>query len=183
MKKLAVVLLVISIVSCTKISKTVQIDNPTINKISVKIDKDLLIDIAPKEVKEIFLESGKHKISINDSVYIVYIDSRNDYLLNPSFSNYILTQTTYQSTNNADKPFHDAYQKLKESNPELNKIPYDTIEVKGYTIAGNFLKTNELLIEKIWDYSVNQTQPNVIKSKKIGDEIVKIYREDDFNLE
>lgn len=182
MKKISYLLIVILLasLSCTKSSKIVQVDNPTEQAISFVVDKEDPITIEPNETKEVILLSGSHNITINDKNFKIYIDSKKDYLLNPSFSNYVLSQTMYHTDNPKDKAVIEMYKKMKESNPELDKIPFGKIEINEMSISGNLKTTREFLIEKIWDFSVNQPLPKQMKSKKVGDDIVKIYRESDY---
>jgi len=177
---LVVLTLMIMISACSKTTQIIVIDNPTDQKINVLIDQEKSFELNPFETKEILLLSGNHKMTINEKTEKLKILSGNEYLLNPTLSNYILRQVTYASSKPEDKFLQDVYSQLKENNPELEKIPYDTIEIRGFEIEGNLIKTNDLLIKKIWDFSVNKPLPKQMKSVKKGDDIVKIYREEDF---
>lgn len=182
MKKLIYFISIVAIFfsACTKSSKIILIDNPTDKSINFTIGKEDPIEIKANETKELIVLSGTNKIKIGNVEHKFVIDSRKDYMLNPSLSNYILVQTMYTTDNPKDKALIDTYLKLKQNNPELEKIPHNTIEIKGLEVSGNIKKTNDLLIEKIWEFGVNQTLPKQMKSKKIGDDIVKIYRETEY---
>jgi len=177
LQKITVLLLVAGMFSCSDTRYKVLIDNPGTEKITVTIDKEVIV-LDVHESNEILLAFGDHTMKFRDSVSHFNVSKdlsfdRINLLINPTRSGYVLRQLNYSKDS-------------KKLYPAKDIIPYDTIQLMDVaTISGNYKKTNSQFIYDLYDYGIHEQFPANKEATDFRDErkFVKIYREKDFLID
>lgn len=165
------ILLLLSIValfsSCSE-KKTLVIDNPTRKPIEVKFEEGLERTVAAKSQERIVITKPSSTVYLNgEKVGEITFDSDNEYILNPTLSNYYIEEIAYGGS------IHSSPKGNKNDITE-QEIKFDDIPYKGYV-----RKDNSLLIANVWKYGVDDDLPSV-KQDQSPSIKRKIYREIDF---
>lgn len=169
--KLWLFLVVITFFSCFNKTKPVIVDNPTKNDILIVLDSKDTIKLSANEKKEIPIKYGKRKISVNgEDLGEIELKNKNNYILNPTRSNYYGKDILYFSSKRAE----EEYKRYSKN---------DTIIVGGTVFKGRFKKyLGDLLIVNDFDYGLDE-QPEDFMAFTGGRSKItrldKLYREKD----
>ncbi len=169
--QLLLFLVLITLFSCMNVTKPVVVDNPTDSEVLIVLDSKDTIKLQANEKKEIPVKYGKRKISVNgEDLGVIELKNKNDYVLNPTRSNYYKKTILYFSSNRAE----EEYKKYSKD---------DTIIVEGMVFKGRFKKYHgDLLIVNDFDYGLDE-QPDDFMAFTGGRSTItrlyKLYREKD----
>ena len=153
--------------SCTQ-KKTLIIDNPTRKVIEVSFEEGLKRTIEAKGQERIVITQPTTTVYLNgNKVGDITFDSDNEYLLNPTLTNYYIEEVTYGGS------MHSTPKGTKNDIVET-QLQFDDVPFTGYV-----RKDNSLLISKMWKYGVDDDLPSP-KRNKTPSIKRKIYREIDF---
>jgi hypothetical protein len=171
----------------------ISIDNPTSMGIHLKID-DKIYNIEPNELIYCKIKSGNHVLNYSGKNHEIFFDKEKQYMLNPTQCNYVIEEVIFgESKIGMTLEDHDLINRQRNKMDGLDRMLIDTISIsinKDTTISlvGLYRKTNELVIEKIWNYDIKQDIPDqiTVETNEIqqlaGPQAgrIKIFREADF---
>lgn len=153
--------------SCTQ-KKTLIIDNPTRKTIEVSFEEGLKRSIEPKSQERIVITQSTTTVYLNGKkVGDITFDSDNEYLLNPTLTNYYIEEVAYGGS------MHSTPKGTKNDILET-QLKFDDVPFKGYV-----RKDKSLLIANVWRYGIDDDLP-LIKENQTPSIKRKIYREVDF---
>ncbi len=153
--------------SCTQ-KKTLIIDNPTRKPIEVKFEEGHERTVAAKSQERIVITQASTTVYLNgEKVGDVTFDSEDEYLLNPTLSNYYIEEVAYGGG------MHSTAKGTKNDIVQT-KLMFDDIPFEGYV-----RKDNSLLITNVWKYGVDDDLPS-LKDNQTPSVKRKLYREVDF---
>ncbi|MEO0338703.1 MAG: hypothetical protein AAF242_05765 [Bacteroidota bacterium] len=140
--------------ACQPVSKTITIDNPSQEKITIVLDDNETIELAAQEAKRVMTKFGKRDISINGGeTETIHLKADSDYLLNPTKSTYFVENIYYFFSQSA-----------RESHMRYNK---DTIHIGNVALNGEFRRIeNQLLIPKAWTFGPTEDPKQMVKMRK-----------------
>lgn len=146
----------ILLISCDPAPKLITIDNPTDQSVTVKFEQMEAITIQPNETKKINFIHKTEKISVNNGEPVeIKFDPKKEYLINPTKSEYYIWKVPYFLAVTGEK----AYQK---------QYGEPTTEIDGIIIPGDFtVLPKSLVIEKQWDYAIDQDPKPKLKFESI----------------
>jgi hypothetical protein len=179
LKNIFGLLFIVSLLSsCSDTRYKVLIDNPTAKKISVTIDKEVIV-VDSLQSNEILLAFGDHTMKFGDSVFHFSVSQdlshdRINLLINPTGSGYVLRQLNYRKNAPGLKA---------EPGSSRDLIPYDTIQLMDVAfVSGNYKKIASQFIYDLYDYGIDEQFPAEKEATDFREErkFVKIYREKDF---
>jgi len=159
-----VLLSILSVVLFTSCDDTVHltIDNPTEFSIEVVIDT-LKYAVPPKDVVRLEIPKGEHQLTLENDSIIKYNFTDEAYMINPSLSEYLLSDEYY-----GPEMYKDSYTS-KLTNKEVSFI--------GMTMEGNYKVISDVINEVTWDYGPRESIPKRIKidEDKSYTSLVKAY--------
>jgi len=171
MEKLLWAISLLLLTSCQP-NKEVVIDNPSDEKITIKLDDTEVINLEPWETKIANLKFGKRQISVNDQPNEeIYLDKAHDYLLNPNKETYYIEKAKYFASKRHEKEY------LENHYPEKS-------EVEGIEVSGEYIKIeNQMLIKKIWQFGLEKDKTSYVqlssRASKGYRTVTKIHRKKD----
>lgn len=167
MRILTLLIFTALISSCTQ-KKTLIIDNPSRKAIEVSFEEGLERTVDAKGQERIVITQASTTVYLNgDKVGDITFGDDDEYLLNPTLSNYYIEQVAYGGG------MHPAPKGTEKDITEI-KLEFDDIPFKGYV-----KKDNNLLIANNWKYGVDDDLPSMKKSQTPSVKR-KLYREVDF---
>ena len=177
MRLLSLLLVVSTLYSCSN-GKTVYIDNPTRDTLHVSFTEGLERIVAPKSSDRVVISSGKTTVFLNGkSVGDITFGGGNSFLLNPLKLNYYIEEVDAD----AFEYSNEQVVKLLEAKKRMDagQSVGDIITFEDIPYVGKGFKTNDLLINKDWNFELEDKLPSSPNSNTIGG-TNKIYREADF---
>ncbi|WP_179006649.1 hypothetical protein [Winogradskyella forsetii] len=164
-----VLLSILTIVFLTSCSDEVHlaIDNPTEFSIVVVIDT-LKYTVPPKDVVRLEIPKGEHQITLENDSIIKHNFIHKAYMINPSFSEYLLSYEYY-----GPKRFQDTY---------TSKLTNKEVRFIGITLEGNYDIFSDVINKVTWDYGPREPLPKKVEidEGKSYTSILKVYDSNEF---
>lgn len=140
--------LVLFLSSCGSPIKSVVIDNPSKDPLTLTFNDAQTVKLAPWEEKTVDITYGNTSIAIDgESPVQVELDPDQAYMINPRMATYYIQDIAYIFSNQGSENYQRRY-----GNP--------TSEVEGLMVNGIFEKRDGLIIPKTWTYGVNDDAAN-----------------------
>ncbi|WP_179019244.1 hypothetical protein [Winogradskyella forsetii] len=160
------ILTIVFLISCSD-EVHLAIDNPSEFSIEVFIDT-LKYTVPPKDVVRLEIPKGEHQLTLENDNIIKHNFIHKAYMINPSFSEYLLSDEYY-----GPKMYKNSYTS-KLTNKEVTFI--------GMTMEGNYKVISDVINEVTWDYGPRESIPKRIKidEDKSYTSLIKAYDSDEF---
>lgn len=124
---LPILFILITLFSCNQITKPVVVDNSSDKDLLIVLDSKDTIKLKKNEKNEVPIQFGNRKISVNgEELGEIKLESNNEYILNPTKSNYYKKTILFFSSGEAQKN-HEKYS-------------HDTIMINGIEFEGEYEK-------------------------------------------
>lgn len=137
------------VVSCSN-SVDLAIDNPTDLPINIKVDS-LEVEIPAKEVVWVEMGKGEHQVTFGNDSIVKYNFDQSVYMVNPTLSEYLLTEEYYGS---------NAYYQTYELTAKMSE---KSVTYMGIEFEGNYEVVKSLLNPVTWDYGPRENLPEVVQ--------------------
>ena len=160
--------LCLSLVSCSPEQKSLQIDNPSYETFEIKFEGNKKIVIPPNTKDEIMVPFEKQKVEINGAIFEIELDDQKDYLLNPSLATYYIEEIYYFISPKMEKEYFEEHYNPKS-------------KVEGFEVDAEITKIeNVLLIEKNWFFDLDAAPSTGMRTNNDGMvKMKKIHRAED----
>ncbi len=147
MKKLLLFSGIIALLtSCGSDMVDLAIDNPTDFPVYLKVDT-LEVEVPPKEVVWVEMGKGEHTITLSNDSIIKYNYIPGVYMINPTLSQYLLTETVYGSSIYAD----------------MTSLPNKIVDFYGIELEGPYEVYSDVIVAATWDYGPREPLPDMIE--------------------
>lgn len=174
---LFILLFAVILSSCGNPKKSVVVDNPTNKSISLTFSNGYSTTIGPYGSEQIDFKTDTSTVYANDTlVGLIQFGKKSDYILNPTRSNYYIEEIAYGQE-------LEEQRKLRGISPEdSTKIQMNFLMVDTLIYIGYVKEVNDLLIEKIWDFGLDESVPEQIEMSKYsnGTSKIKVFRKNHF---
>ncbi|NRD20310.1 hypothetical protein HNV08_09650 [Winogradskyella eckloniae] len=168
MKKLLLlsVLLTLLLTSCSD-NVDLAIDNPTDFSVEVVVDT-LRVVVPPKEVVWVEMGKGEHQLTLENDSIIKFNFTESVYMINPSLSEYLLTDEYY-----GPEMYQDSY---------AANLTRKEVTFLGIPIEGNYDVISDVINEVTWDYGPREALPEMVEvdSDESYTSLVKAYDAQEF---
>lgn len=124
------------------------IDNPTEFSIEVVVDT-LRVVVPPKEVVWVEMGKGEHQLTLENDSIIKYNFTESVYMINPSLSEYLLSDEYY-----GPEMFQDNY---------AATLPNKEVTFLGIPMEGNYDVINDVINKVTWDYGPREALPEMVE--------------------
>lgn len=147
MKKLLLFSGIIALLtSCGSDMVDLAIDNPTDFPVYLKVDT-LEVEVPPKEVVWVEMGPGEHTITLSNDSIIKYTFYSGMYMINPTLSQYLLTETVYGSSIYAN----------------MSSLPNKLVDFYGIELEGPYEVYSDVIVAANWDYGPREALPEMIE--------------------
>jgi len=147
MKKLLSFIGIIALLtSCGSNMVDLAIDNPTNFPVYLKVDT-LEVEVPPKEVVWVEMGKGEHTITLSNDSVIKFNFTTDVYMINPTLSQYLLTETVYGSSIYAS----------------MTSLPNKLVDFYGIELEGPYEVYSDVIVAVNWEYGPREALPDMIE--------------------
>lgn len=142
------VLSVFLLTSCGGNTVDLAIDNPTEFSIEISVDT-LKVIVPPKEVVWVEMGKGEHQLTLENDSIIKHNFTEEVYMINPSLSEYLLSDEYY-----GPEMFQDNY---------AATLSKKEVTFLGIPMEGNYDVINDVINKVTWDYGPRESLPEMVE--------------------